>query len=92
MTDDVVIGRSPDHGDDGSAGAGRPAGVPDSAFGVDTLIYPENGRWAVDISVLFRDGVVRRRIKTYPTRERAEISARHIKRGAERELRGPMHG
>lgn len=91
MTDDV-IGRLPHGGGDGSAGERRPAGAMDPALGVDTLIYPENGRWAVDISVLFADGVVRHRIETYSTKERAEISARFIKRGAERDLRGLANG
>lgn len=88
------IGRPRDAGDDGSGSAGdrRSAGTPDKAFGVDTVVYLEKGRWAVDINVLFRDGVVRHRIDTYPTKERADISARLIKRGAERDVRGPMNG
>ncbi|MGH3794541.1 MAG: hypothetical protein ACRDSP_06590 [Pseudonocardiaceae bacterium] len=91
MTDNV-IGRPRGAGDDGSAGDRRPAGAPSRALGVDTVIYLEKGRWAVDIIVLFDDGVVRHRIETYPTKERAEISARLIKRGAERDVRGPMNG
>lgn len=87
MTEDM-IGRFRDGGGEDR----RSAGAPDHALGVDTLIYRENGRWAVDISVLFRDGVVRHRIETYPTKKRAEISARLIKRAAERDLRGPMYG
>lgn len=91
MTDDIT-GRATGPDNDGAAANGRAARIPDNALGVDTLIYPEDGRWAVDISVLFRDGVVRRRIDTYPTRQRAEISARLIRRGAERDLRGPANG
>ncbi len=64
----------------------------ETALGVDTVVVPEKGRWAVDIIVLFADGVVRRRIDTYPTKTHAEISARLIKRGAERDLRGPLNG
>jgi hypothetical protein len=90
VTDDV-IGRLDHNGADDSV-PNQPAGVADNALGVETFIYPENGRWAVDICVLFRDGVVRHRIETYPTKKRAEISARLIKRAAERDLRGPMHG
>lgn len=67
-------------------GPGSPA-----AEEVRTAVLEENGRWAVDIIVVFPDGVVRRRIDTYPTRRRAEISARLIRRGAEREIRGPVH-
>lgn len=62
------------------------------ALGVETVIEPEHGRWAVDLVVVFPDGVVRHRIDTFPTQARAEISARLIKRAAERELRGPLHG
>lgn len=91
MTDDM-IGRPRDGGPDGSAGHPPPAGGPDVALSVETLVYSEKGRWAVDVCVLFRDGVVRHRIETYPTERRAEISARLIKRGAERELRGPRYG
>jgi len=64
----------------------------DNALSVETVVEPEKGRWAVDIVVVFEDGVVRHRIDTFPTRARAEISARLIKRAAERELRGPLHG
>jgi hypothetical protein len=91
VTDDVIR-RLEDCGDDSSAGNGQSAGAVDHALGVDTLVYLEKGRWAVDISVLFRDGVVRHRIETYPTKKRAEISARLIKRAAERDLRGPLYG
>ncbi|HJT03775.1 MAG TPA: hypothetical protein VJ757_09125 [Pseudonocardiaceae bacterium] len=91
MTDEVIR-RFEDCGSDSSARNGQSAGAADNALGVDTLVYLEKGRWAVDISVLFRDGVVRHRIETYPTKKRAEISARLIKRAAERDLRGPLYG
>lgn len=65
---------------------------PDQALGVETIVVEEKGQWAVDIVVFFRDSVVRRRISTHPTRNRAEISARLIKRGADRDLRGPLNG
>lgn len=63
-----------------------------SARSVETVVVEERGRWAVDIVVVFDDGVVRRRIDTYHTRARAELSARLIKRGAERDIRGPLNG
>ncbi|MBS4727588.1 hypothetical protein MSM1_04225 [Mycobacterium sp. SM1] len=60
---------------------------------VQTVVVEERGRWAVDIVVVFADGVLRKRIETYYyTRARAELSARLIKRAAERDLRGPLHG
>ncbi|MFC5994645.1 hypothetical protein ACFQE5_10540 [Pseudonocardia hispaniensis] len=60
--------------------------------GVETVVVADRGRWAVELVVLYRDGVIRRRIDTYPTKARAEIAARMIKRGAERETRGPVNG
>lgn len=64
----------------------------DEALGVETVVVPERGRWAVEIVVVFADGVVRKRIDTHATKARAELSARLIKRAAERELRGPLNG
>lgn len=62
------------------------------AEGVETFVFPEKGRWVVEIAVVFADGVVRHRIDTFHTQRRAEISAGLIKRAAERELRGPLNG
>ncbi|KAA0120883.1 hypothetical protein CIW51_02235 [Mycolicibacterium sp. P9-22] len=59
---------------------------------VETVVVPERGRWAVDIIVVFADGIVRKRIDTHPTQARAELSARMIKRAAERDIRGPLNG
>jgi len=64
----------------------------DDALAVETVVSEERGRWAVDIVVVFADGVVRKRIDTHMTKARAELSARLIKRAAERELPGPLHG
>ncbi len=64
----------------------------DEALDVQTVVVRERGRWAVDIVVVFADGVVRRRIDTHNTKARAELSARLIKRAAERDIRGPIHG
>lgn len=71
--------------------AARPE-VPADAASVETVVTPERGRWLVELVVVFGDGVVRHRIATFPTRERAELSARLMKRAAERDLRGPLHG
>jgi hypothetical protein len=62
------------------------------AESVETFVFPEKGRWVVEIAVVFPDGVVRHRIDTFHTERRAEISAGLIKRAAERELRGPLNG
>lgn len=59
---------------------------------VSTEVIEENGQWAVDIVVIFDDGVVRRRIETYRTKRQAEIAADLIKRTAERDIKGPLHG
>jgi len=64
----------------------------DEALEVQTVVVPERGRWAVEIVVVFADGVVRKRIDTHATKARAELSARLIKRAAERDLRGPRNG
>lgn len=64
----------------------------DEALDVQTVVTEERGRWCVDIVVVFADGVVRKRIDTHPTKARAELSAKLIKRAAERELRGPING
>lgn len=64
----------------------------EEALAVDTAVVPDRGRWAVDIIVVFADGIVRKRISTHPTKVRAELSARLIKRAAERDIRGPLNG
>jgi hypothetical protein len=64
----------------------------EEALSVDTVVTEERGRWAVDIVVVFADGIVHKRIDTHPTKARAELSARIIMRAAERDLRGPLNG
>ena len=59
----------------------------DDAQAVETVVVEERGQFAVDIIVVFADGVVRKRIATHRTRARAELSAGLIKRAAERNLR-----
>jgi hypothetical protein len=64
----------------------------DEALDVQTVVVEERGRWAVEIVVVFADGVVRKRINTHHTKARAELSANLIRRAAERDIRGPIHG
>jgi hypothetical protein len=64
----------------------------EEALDVQTVVVEERGRWAVDIIVVFADGVVRKRINTHHTKARAEIAASLIKRAAERDIRGPVNG
>jgi hypothetical protein len=66
--------------------------MPEHASGVETVVAPERGQWAVDIVVFFADGVVRHRIGIYRTEALARISASCIRRGAERDVGGPVHG
>ncbi|MBX7453255.1 hypothetical protein GR927_35200 [Mycolicibacterium sp. 3033] len=58
----------------------------DVARTVETVVVPERGHWAVEVVVVFDDGVVRTRIGTHRSRRRAELAADLIKRAAEREL------
>jgi hypothetical protein len=65
----------------------------DEALDVQTVVVEDRGRrWAVEIIVVFADGVVRKRISTHPTKARAELSADLIKRTAERDIGGPVNG
>jgi len=64
----------------------------DRASVVETTLVEEKGIWAVDIIVVFDDEVIRRRVGTYLTEERATIAAGLIKRTAERDISGPIHG
>jgi hypothetical protein len=65
----------------------------DQALDVQTVVAHERGRWAVDIVVVFADGVVRKRIDTHATKARADIAADLIRRAAERDIGGgPPNG
>lgn len=65
----------------------------DDAVDVQTVVVEDRGQWAVEVVVVFADGVVRKRINTHRTKERAELAADLIKRAAERDIgRGPRHG
>lgn len=102
----MMVAEQPDidpHANDHGGGVGDEPSRPDrtqrrqdssadEALSVDTVVCEERGRWAVDIVVVFADGIVRKRIDTHPTKARAELSARMIKRAAERDIRGPLNG
>ncbi|BDX32993.1 hypothetical protein TUM20985_35400 [Mycobacterium antarcticum] len=64
----------------------------EEAHAVETVVVEERGQFAVDIVVVFADGVVRKRIDTHRTRRRAELAAGLIKRAAERDVRGRLTG
>jgi hypothetical protein len=65
----------------------------DTALDVQTVVVEERGRWAVEIVVVFADGVVRKRINTHHTKARAELAADLIRRAADRDIGGgPPHG
>lgn len=62
------------------------------ASGVETFVVEAHGEWHVEILVLFDDEMVRRRVGTYRTERLANIAADLIKRAAERDISGPIHG
>ncbi len=65
----------------------------DDALDVQTVVVEDRGQWAVEVVVVFADGVVRKRINTHRSKERAELAADLIKRAAERDIgRAPLHG
>ncbi|MDZ7886274.1 MAG: hypothetical protein U5N53_26740 [Mycobacterium sp.] len=64
----------------------------EQAHTVETLVVEVRGQYAVDIVVVFADGVVRKRVATHHTRRRAELAAGLIKRAAERDRTGPRNG
>lgn len=61
-------------------------------IGVDTVVRCERGRWLVDIVVAFRDGVVRRQVGDYSSEREARIAASWVRRGADRDIDGPVNG
>ncbi|HVE26839.1 MAG TPA: hypothetical protein VNC22_15620 [Sporichthya sp.] len=62
------------------------------ADAVEAEVVLDRGQWAVELVVLFADEVVRKRIATYRTERLARISADLMKRTAERDIGGPLHG
>lgn len=70
----------------------RPRPNVDQAYAVETVVVEERRQWHVEIVVVFEDELVRRRVGTYFTERRARIAADLIKRTAERDISGPIHG
>jgi hypothetical protein len=64
----------------------------DRAYAVEAEVVPDRGQWAVELVVFFADEIVRKRIATYRTERLARISADLLKRTAERDISGPLHG
>lgn len=62
------------------------------AIGVDTVVICERGQWVVEIVVMMPDGVVRERVGTYTSEAVARLSASYIRRGADRDIAGPVNG
>lgn len=62
------------------------------AVAVETYVTEASGRWTVEIAVIFEDGVVHRTVNDYRTKRHAEIAAQWIKRGANRDIEGPVNG
>lgn len=89
----LMVGQSPDEDSpERPRTEARSERSTDDALSVDAVIVEEHRRWAVDIVVVFADGVVRHRISVHPSRRLAEISADLIRRTAERNIRGPLNG
>ena len=58
----------------------------EEALAVETYVEQRNGRWVVEIVVVFPDEAIRKTINDYPTRRHAEIAANWMKRAAQRDL------
>lgn len=58
----------------------------DPAIAVETYVEERNGRWVVEIAVIFPDEAVRKTINDYPTKRHAEVAASWMKRAAQRDL------
>lgn len=56
---------------------------------VSASVVLEQGRWNVILDFVFQDGVVRHRVGSYHTRQKAEVAARFMKAAAERDARWP---
>jgi hypothetical protein len=76
------------------------SGQPEQALGVVSRIEKERGQWVVFLDVSFWNEesvdepikVVRRRISTYPTQQRAELAASFMVRAAARNQPFPLPG
>lgn len=70
----------------------EPFGTPEKALGIASRVEHERGQWTVYLDISFWNGesandpirVVRQRISTYPTQERALLAASLMVRAASR--------
>lgn len=86
-----VSDRRPESGRQ-SADEGRGLTGSGPALAVETYVTEKAGRWVVEIAVMFEEGAVHRTVNDYKTRRHAEIAAQWIKRGANRDIEGPVNG
>ncbi len=61
----------------------------DEALTAETYVHSRNGRWEVEIVVIFADEVVRKIVGDYPSEREAQIAANWIKRSASRDIEAP---
>lgn len=64
----------------------------DEPLAVETYVTEQSGRWVVEIVVVFPDEAVRKTVNDYNSKREAEIAASLIKRGANRDIEGPVNG
>ena len=64
----------------------------DEPLAVETYVTEQSGRWVVEIVVVFPDEAVRKTVNDYNSKREAEIAASLIKRGANRDIQGPVNG
>ena len=64
----------------------------DQPLAVETYVTEQSGRWVVEIVVIFPDEAIRKTVNEYNSKREAEIAASLIKRGANRDIEGPVNG
>lgn len=64
----------------------------DEPLAVETYVTEQSGRWVVEIVVIFPDEAVRKTVNEYHTKRHAELAASLIRRGADRDIEGPING
>lgn len=64
----------------------------DQPLAVETYVTEQSGRWVVEIVVIFPDEAIRKKVNEYNSKREAEIAASLIKRGANRDIEGPVNG
>ena len=69
--------------------------MPDRAQVVETVVVCRNGRWEVDMVIVFDSGIVRKTVGGWISQQRALVAARWIRRAAQRDIgdiEGPPNG